>query len=386
MAIFKYRGLEKNGALKTGIITANDKSESLTHLINNGISVTSLRRTFVIFNRINNKELIQFFTHFLFQIRCRVSVPDAVLNYSEISDNTEMKAVLDAILQKINGGEGLYEAFNTEKKVFGNIIPSLLQSAESSGLLENSLESILTYLKFNEQIRHKIRKAMSYPIFIFFIAISTFAFSITYLAPQVQEFVEDQPSFLSKLCFAMIPEDGGLIAMFEYLLLVIFAIFVIPKHKLLEISLHIPVIEKVIRKIYEWNCCTTLYISFKSKMDMIQSLQLLIASMTNSPFQAEFKKLLDDVVNGMKFTDALAETQVISPDIVPALKIGEESNELVNTLRNIIESQDHEIGRMISRLGISISISITVITGMLLIIILLGLFYPLYDCIDIMKL
>ena len=159
MPIYKYSGLLKDGEKKVGIIIAHNKKRGLMSLYAQGISVISVSRVLFISNISNGQELIRFFTYILFQIRCNVPILAAIDSYIDVSNNIAIKAIFTKIHQAINYGSSLYEAFSTEKKIFGEIIPSLLQSAEISGMLIEAISSILTYLEFNEDIRRKTKRA-----------------------------------------------------------------------------------------------------------------------------------------------------------------------------------------------------------------------------------
>lgn len=387
MPIYKYSGLLKDGEKKVGIIIAHNKKRGLMSLYAQGISVISVSRVFFISNISNGQELIRFFTYILFQIRCNVPILTAIDSYIDVSNNIAIKAIFTKIHQAISYGSSLYEAFSTEKKIFGEIIPSLLQSAEISGMLIEAISSILTYLEFNEDIRRKTKRAAIYPAFVFITAVIALGFCVSCLGPQVQDLIKDSNhSFiLTDICLAIIPDDEHFFAFLIFLSAIICTVFLLPKRLLIKISLPIPIIGTMLKKIYEWDCCVVLYIALKAKIDLVQAIKLMSSAVNGTPFKHEFSKVLSNIEHGSRFSHALTDASIISPEVIQSIKIGEDSNQLISTLDNIIKLQNSNIDYAIKKLGGKVSAIITITTGILLIIILVGLFYPLYSGIEIMR-
>ena len=387
MPIYKYFGLTKDGSKKHGVITADDKKQGVNKLYAQCISVIFISRIFFLSKISTEQELIRFFTYILFQIRCNVPILLAISSYINVSNNTTIKAMFEKLYQAISDGSSLYEAFSAEDKIFGNIIPSLLQSAEISGMLSESISNILIYLKFNETIRRKIKRAAMYPVFVFITAVVALGFCVSCLGPQIQDLIKETNNhfFITDICLAVIPDEDHFMIFIIGLSAILSSFFIISKKLLIKICLLIPVIRSILKKIYEWNCCVVLYIALKSKTDLIQAIKLMADAVQNTPFQRDFLKVLRNVENGLSLSDALTASTVMSPGVIQSLRIGEDSNQLIDALHNIVELQHTNIDYAIKKLGNKVSITITVTTGILLIIILLGLFYPLYNEIEMIK-
>ena len=153
MAIFKYIYLTKDGKKNSGVISCENESDVLEKI--NG-SIVSIKKINCFFVGIKNNDLVKFFTYLLFQTRSGISIFEAISSYIGICDNVAMQAILASVCQKMLAGCTLFDAILSEN-VFGKVIPSLIHSAEVSGNLDDSLNCIITYLKFQEKIRLKIK-------------------------------------------------------------------------------------------------------------------------------------------------------------------------------------------------------------------------------------
>lgn len=380
MAIFRYTYLTKDGKKKSGVISSDNEKNAVKNIPGKLISI---RKNYNFLSTVKNADLIQFFTYIFFQIKNKISIFEAISSYCDVVDNVAMQAIVASMRQKMLNGESLFDVFSSEN-VFGQVIPSLLQSAENTGNLEDSLQSIITFLKFQEKIRTKIRKAAMYPIIVLFMSVLAFFFCLTCLGPQVQDVIKETgtSSFLTDLCLWLIPDENFCIGFMMFFTII--PLFFKRKF-LIHFMYIIPNFKEIIRKFYEWNCCTIMYISISSQTTLTKTINLLINSLNKTIFDGIFKNILDEISSGARLSQALSKNDFFAKKTILMIKIGEENNELERSFQNIIEMQNEEIMLEINRLGTKISAIITITTGILLTIILLGLYYPLYSSIEVIE-
>jgi len=383
MAIFKYIYLTKDGKKNSGVISCEKESDVVEKI---NCSIVSIKKINCFFVGIKNNDLVKFFTHLLFQTRSGISIFEAISSYIDICDNVAMQAILASVCQKMLAGCTLFDAILSEN-VFGKVIPSLIHSAEVSGNLDDSLNCIITYLKFQEKIRLKIKKASLYPIIVLFISFFAFFFCLACLGPQVQEFVNErgQSSLITEICLFLIPNEFNFILISIFALILSAILFIFRGKNIVKFIYMIPVFRGIIKQFYEWNCCTIMYISTVSQIGIISMIKLLISTLEDTPFCDDFSRVLIDITGGAKLSQSLANVDIFSKGVVSIVKIGEENNEMSAALKNIVEMKNEEIIFSINRLGTSIGAIITAITGFLLTFILLGLYYPLYSSIDVIE-
>lgn len=385
MRTFKYIGLLQDGTRTFGITLGNNTLECMKALSKRGIYVVSLNRVFLLSKKFSTQELISFFRHMLFQIQCCVPILTAISTYISISKNITVQSVLGHVLYELEKGKSLYEAFSIEPRIFGYVIPSIMNSAEISSKLYESIASIIIYLEFQENIRKKIKKAALYPIFVLLVAIASFIFCITCIGPQISELVSNncKHSFATQLCITMIPNNPYFIIIM--LISAISFLIICPRRLLLHIAAKVPYLSTLIERIYEWHCCTILFISLRAKLDLTKSLQLIESIIEKTPYSSKFKNLLSDILCGEKLSTVISKITIFSASTIHSIKIAEENNELENIIQVIVQNQKEEINFIIKKLGMKVSITITLCAGILLITILLGVFYPLYSSINIFE-
>jgi type II secretory pathway component PulF len=88
-------------------------------------------------------------------------------------------------------------------------------------------------------------------------------------------------------------------------------------------------------------------------------------------------------MNGYRISESFFSGKLISREILMAIYIGEEGNELAGSFNHMSESQYKEILFDIKSLGQILTIGLTVSTGLIFIFILGSLFYPIYSYVEI---
>ncbi len=114
-------------------------------------------------------------------------------------DNPRMKELVNSIKNDVASGSGLAPSLAKHPRLFDDLYCSLVGSGETSGTLEVMLDRVATYKEKTEQLKAKIKKAMTYPIAVVVVALVVTAILLIKVVPQFAEtftsFGSDLPSF-----------------------------------------------------------------------------------------------------------------------------------------------------------------------------------------------
>lgn len=386
MAIFKYKAVNKYGKGVSGILVASDEISTFNDLKKDGLTPIKIQKEFVFYKSISSDDLIHFFRHVHFQVKCKITFLKAISNYINVTNNLKMQAVVGNIVEQLKSGKSLFLSFNSEQKYFGKAIPLILQSAELSGNLENSLENIVDYLQMKKSFKSKMKKSLFYPLIILLSSIIAAFLCLTFLAPQIKELLQsiksDNIPLTTKICFALVPEQACF-GVFIILGFVLLFSFFYRKNKIVfgKILKRLPIISTLNNKISEWNFCSIASVAVNSKLSILQTINLFQKIHEKDELSHTLTRIKKYVLNGVKLSVALAELRFLSSLTLLAIKVGEESNELGDCFSYISKIQSEKIETFIEKLGVKIGVYITLFTSLILLFLVLGLFSPLYDYI-----
>jgi type IV pilus assembly protein PilC len=97
--------------------------------------------------------------------------------------NPSMTKLIMNIKADIEAGGTLATALASHPAQFDDLFVNLVDAGEQSGALETLLEKIATYKEKTEQLRNKIKKAMTYPIIVLVVAVVVSAILLIFVVP-----------------------------------------------------------------------------------------------------------------------------------------------------------------------------------------------------------
>ncbi|MDR1560820.1 MAG: type II secretion system F family protein [Holosporaceae bacterium] len=390
MAIYKYKALTKEGFKKDGSILANDYRQAYDLLHEKQYQPMHIRKIYFASRKVNLEDLLMFFMHMNFQLKCKVGINDAIESFIDFHGNKVLNASLLDIVNAIKDGENIGDAFEKCNGIFDDTIIGLLRSAEKTGKTSDVISNILSFLKLQTDWKNNVKRIIAYPIFIALIAVLILILSVGILGPQVVSLVQDFGNgdipILTKITIELIPQISRIIGYFLPTIFITTLILLSTKDSrkfLSNMLFKIPKIGLLTIKISLWQFCKILHIALSAKLDFIQALNLAIETIKFESIKDELKNIQSHITDGYKISDSFSKSQIIPSGIIMALYIGEEGNDLAASFNHISETQYEEILFDIKSLGQFLSIGLTLFTGLVLIFILCSLFYPIYNYIEI---
>ena len=140
MKIFKYKALSKKGKKQSGMILADSEHIAYQTICKKELMPIDISKIRRISSQISVEELLMFFMHIDFQLKCGLKINDAIDTFIDSQNNEIMNAKLLEISESLKNGQSLNEAF--KKSIFDNIISGLLNSAEKTGNISLVISNI----------------------------------------------------------------------------------------------------------------------------------------------------------------------------------------------------------------------------------------------------
>ena len=391
MNVFKYRALNEAGEKHNGMILA-DNADNAYHIVcAKNLKPISVSEANKIKSKIKLEEILMFFLHIDFQLKCGVKINEAIDNFIDQQNNKEFNIKLLEISTSLKNGESLGNSF--KNSIFDQTIVGLLNSAEQTGNISEVIASILSFLKLKKDWNDKVKSVIAYPLFITFTAIIIMWFCITILGPQVAELIKDYDQsadlpLLTDFAINYLPQISSTISTILIIAISIFYLSSFSKNSrqfIYETLLKIPKIGNLLKTVSLWQFCKVLQMSLCAKLDFINAIDLSIDSIQFESIKSDFLSVKSKMLNGSKIAEAFAASNYLPPSILTALSVGEEGNHLAESMNHISDELYKSVLHQLENFGKFLSISLTFITGSIFIFILYSLFYPMYSYMEIVR-
>lgn len=203
-ALFAYIGTDKRGRESRGEIEATSISMVKAQLRKRGITAKSVRKKSKPLFRgrgatIKAADIALFTRQLATMMKAGVPLIQSFEIVADGIENPRMQKLVNAVRSDVASGNALAGALARHPEQFDDLFCSLVASGESSGTLETMLDRVATYKEKTEQLKAKIKKALTYPIAIMAVAMVVTALLLVKVVPQFaetfQSFGAELPAF-----------------------------------------------------------------------------------------------------------------------------------------------------------------------------------------------
>jgi len=388
---YKYRAYTKDGVLTKGEIQANDEKEAKAKLKSQSLLVETLtEKKEISFLRatIPNEILIPISRDLSLYIRAGIPISQA-LKLIRNSYEKKHRNFLDTVITYIDEGNSFYNALKMQKiYMVKDFYLESIKVAEENSFLDVVLMDLSKFLNEQEKLKSKIVSAMTYPIFLMFVAVSMVFVMLTYIVPQIVSIFANMNQELPKITQVVLSLSYFLqhnITIIITLLTVLVGGFVILlktstpfKRKIDLMILHTPIINKIIIKDELAKFAHIVSLLNGSGVNFTKAIYLATNTLNNLVIREIFMEASDKVVEGQKLSQMLMKNRIIEVTFIQAIILAEETSQVKEILNSValsyFEENDEKIGRFLGLFEPFLMLFIGGVIGLIIVSMLLPIF------------
>ena len=195
MPYFTYSGYDAKGKTTKGTVEAGSSMKAVDRLTERGIIVVDVKLAEEKKGNVKIK-LLPLEQHIFFcrslasYLKSGLPLADCLRIMSRQARDRMMKPVMEKLLAEVQGGRKFHTAL-AESGAFRESLWRVAESGEQSGTLISVLNEAADEFKLEDDLRRKIRGAMTYPIVMAVVGVGVVAFMLTYVVPKISELFED---------------------------------------------------------------------------------------------------------------------------------------------------------------------------------------------------
>ncbi len=281
-----------------------------------------------------------------------LSAGEAVRLLSVRIKEPRLRTLSAGLWEQISEGAPLSRAMAGFPQVFDPSITNLIQAGEATGSLNGTVQRLIAHLTEQRDLRQKLAVALAYPIFMVFVAGGVIVFFLTFLLPRLQ-------GLLGSLGGKLPTSTKVLIGLSEFALH--FGWFVIGALVFVAISfwrwratepgrattdawlLKVPLVGPFIVSRTVLSFSQTLYVLLENGITAAEALRMTEKQIENRVHRAAFATATARVLEGEALSLALQRTAVFPDLVLDRLSVGENTGNVVPSLRQIANSYQKNI-------------------------------------------
>ncbi|HNR33282.1 MAG TPA: type II secretion system F family protein [Candidatus Hydrogenedentes bacterium] len=398
MPTFKYTARAANGAKQSGSITADNRQAATQALQSRGLQVDALTESRGLFSlggggaRLNKRVKTADLLVFTRQLSTIVSAGLPLLQgldiLSDQTDDVNFAGVITNVGQDVESGETFSDALRKFPRAFPDLYVSMVRAGEAGGDLDGVLMQLADYLEATEELKRRIKSAMTYPIVAFSMIILIASGLIIWVVPQFAEifasFGRDLPAptqiLINVSNFLRTPISwlviiGAIVGIVVFLRM--YARTATGRYNLDALKLRLPVFGKLLSKVSISRVTRTLSTLTRSGVPILQALEIVERTAGNEVYARAVHEAGDSVRNGETLADPLARSEVFPAMVTRMIAVGEKTGALEQMLMKISDFYDSEVRATVDSLTSIIEPMLIGMMGIVVGGIVVALFMPI---------
>lgn len=391
--LFTWSGTDKNGRQTTGEISAPSQAMARAQLRQKGINPRSVRRkSKPLFSArkkpIRPADLAIFTRQLATMMKAGVPLVQSFDIVADGLDNPSMRDLVNTIKNDVSAGGGLALSLAKYPRYFDDLYCSLVGAGESAGTLEVMLDRVATYKEKTEQLKGKIKKALTYPTAVIVVALVVSGILLVKVVPQFAEtfssFGADLPAFTLMVLGL---SDFMQAWWFIILLGIIASVYVFKELKVRSVAfgealdrimLKAPIFGDIVHDAVVARFSRTLATTFNAGVPLVEALESTAGAAGNSVYSKAILQIRDDVTTGSTLYNSVKSTGLFPNMLLQMISIGEESGQLDEMLDKVANHYEEAVDNAVDSLSSLMEPMIMSILGVLVGGLMIAMYLPIF--------
>ena len=304
--------------------------------------------------------------------------------YSQ-EENKKAKAALLEIYEDVQKGRSFAEAVQARPGVFPLLFVSMVAAGEASGNLDVIMTRVADYYLNQNKTNNQIKSALIYPIVLMCLLIAVFFGLFIFIMPMFRDLAGDDLPPLSAAMFAisdfLIPYWWTIILGVGVIVLVLHFLKKTPWFALWfdEMKVKMPKVGPLLIVIYTGRFARTMANLYASGLQMVDCIEKSADTLNNQYISNLFhESVVEDVKHGEALSTAITKIGIFPGVFTSIIMVGEESGALDDILNKSADYYEDESATAIAKLVGLMEPLMIIFLGIMIGMILAGIFPILY--------
>lgn len=400
MPVFRYKGRNQNGEAVSGTVEAATVDAVATQLINTRVTPIDITENTPVGNlfdawrarmgrrTIALQELALLCRQMYTLLKAGVPILSALRGLRESTHNRRLQSILGNVQEGLDAGQGLSASLARHPDVFSTLFVALVKVGETTGTLPESFLRLAKHLELEKETRDRVVSALRYPVFVMLSMVAAVFIINIWVIPA---FAKLYSGFHIELPWAtkllMATSDITLRYWPLMLAAALGAVFLVRSYvssdagrfKWHQLKLKLPIVGSIIFRATMARFASALAITSKSGVPIVQGLSVVSRAVDNEYVSSRIVRMREGVERGETITRTAAATGMFPPLVLQMIAVGEETGAIDQLMEDVSEYYDREVDYDLKNLSAAIEPILIVFVGILVFILALGIFLPMWD-------
>lgn len=400
MPIFEYKGRTEDGMMVSGEQEATDVEALGSALMLSQITPVEIRQkkavdvAFTLFEeKIGSLEVMIFSRQMYTLLKAGIPIMRALAGIQNSVGNAKLAQVVGQLRLSLDSGRELSVAMTEHPKVFDGFYISMIRVGETTGNLDNIFLRLSEHIDFDRFMRGQIKSALRYPMFVITAMAIAIAVINIMVIPQFEKVFASMHAdlpFITKMLIAF----SNFMRNYWFVLIGMIAAAGWAFKSYVSsakgranwdrFKMRIPIAGKIIFKGTMARFARSFALSTRSGLPILSALRLVSQTVENDYISAKILSMSAGIERGETILRTATQTGVFSPLVLQMIAVGEESGSLDELMQEIADMYQADVEYDVKTLGAQIEPILIIFLGVLVLILALGVFLPIWDMSSVM--
>ena len=392
MKSYRVKIIDKRGKTIREVIPADDELSLLNNVKANGGYLLEYEEVKSMGKRrmkLKISALVVFTYQLSAMLSAGINIVDALRMIQSKASNEKERRIYRNLYEEVQKGNALSVAMMEQQGSFDELMISMVKSGESSGSVDEVLQTMADQYDRDKKINQKLKTASIYPTVLFFVSIIVVLILVTFVLPGIMSsFPVEKTPFLTKI---LLNVSNFIITKWYWIVIALIGIIGgyvyamntrssrIVIHKYL---LRIPKVGPLLQTVYSARCARSFASLFAHGVPTLEMIELTGKVLGNSYLESEFEKVYVSVSRGELISTSIEELNAFDSMLVAMISVGEETGDLEAILKKTADYFDQEAESALTRLVSFVEPVMIVWMGIIIGLIVISILQPMFTMYD----
>jgi MSHA biogenesis protein MshG len=402
MPAFAYRGRDARGGLVTGRLDGADTGAVADQLLAIGVTPVEISPAGAGASAgvavpewwrklsappITDVDVMLFSRQMYSLLKAGVPILRALAGLQQSANNQSLAELIGDLRASLDAGRELSAAMRNHPRVFSPFYISVIRIGETTGELDQSFNRMFEYLEFDKEIRDRIKAAVRYPIIVLVVIAVAVAVVNFAVIPAFAKIFETQKVPLPLLTQLLIGTSNLFIAWWPAMLGGLVAAALGAQVYLGteqgrywwdRYKLRLPLAGPIILRATLARFARGMALAIRAGVPIVQAMSVVAEVVSNAHMALRIRNMRDGVERGESVLRTATAAGIFTPVVLEMISVGEETGELDDLMTEVADMYEREVDYDIKNLAANIEPILTVVLGVMVLILALGVFLPIW--------
>jgi len=400
MPQFAYKGRDSHGQLVQGVLEGVDSGAVAGQLFGIGVTPLEIAPTTVsaqagpgLLERLNapkigDTDVLLFCRHMYTLLKAGVPIMGALKGLQESGESKALTGIIQDLRENLDSGRELSSCLARHPKVFDPFYVSMVRVGELTGTLEEVFLRLFNHLEFEKFMREQVKSAVRYPSFV----VGAMALAIViiniFVIPAFAKVYAGFKTELPAMTKALIGFSNFMVAYWPVMLVALvvavlmFRAYIgttLGRLKWDEFKMKIPIAGPIILKATLARFARSFALAIRSGVPAVQALTIVANTVDNTHVARKIASMREGVERGESVLKTALAASIFTPIVLQMVAVGEETGALDDLMAEIADMYQREVEYDLKSLASQIEPVLIVSLGVMVLILALGVFLPIWD-------